>query len=115
MYAETIGQKSLQLIRWPAPDEEKIDEDAEKEGDLVMAVITAIRQEKAEMRKPLNAQIKRLKIYAGNSTSAKIISENKEDIIGTCKITLLEILSEKAKGRGRQVLEIPEMSFTSEY
>jgi len=113
MYAEDIGQKTLQLAPWPKPDLRKIDEEAEKKGELVMAVITEIRREKAEKRKPLNAPIKRVKIYAGNSKFASIISENKEDIVGTCKISQLEILSEK--GNGRQVQEIPEISFISEY
>jgi valyl-tRNA synthetase len=79
----------------------------------VTAVITEIRREKAEKRKPLNAPIKRVKIYGGKSEFARTISENKEDIIGTCKISQLEILS--VKGKGRQVQEIPEISFTSEY
>jgi len=113
MYAEDMGQKSLQLTSWPTPETEKIDEEVEKKGDLVMAVITEIRREKAEKRKPLNAHIKRVKIYAGNSRFASIISENKESIAGTCKISQFEILSEK--GKGRQVQEYPEMSFTSEY
>jgi valyl-tRNA synthetase len=113
MYAEELGLKSLQLASWPKPDAGKIDEAAEKEGNLVTAVITEIRREKAEKRKPLNAPIKRVKIYGGKSEFARTISENKEDIIGTCKISQLEILS--AKGKGRQVQEIPEISFTSEY
>jgi valyl-tRNA synthetase len=113
MYAEDMGQKSLQLMLWPKPDIGKIDDEAEKKGELVMAVITEIRREKAEKRKPLNAPIKRVKIYAGKSEFARIISENKEDIVGTCKISQLEILSEK--GGGRKVQEIPEISFISEY
>ncbi len=113
MYAEDMGQKSLQLMPWPKPDAGKIDEETEKKGDLVMAVITEIRREKAEKRKPLNTPIKRVKIYAGKSEFARIISENKEDIVGTCKISQLEILSEK--GKGRNVQEIPETSFVSEY
>jgi valyl-tRNA synthetase len=113
MYAEDMGQKSLQLMLWPKPDIGKIDDEAEKKGELVMAVITEIRREKAEKRKPLNAPIKRVKIYAGKSEFARIISENKEDIVGTCKIAQLEILSEK--GGGRKVQEIPEISFISEY
>jgi valyl-tRNA synthetase len=113
IYAEDIGQKSLQLTSWPKTDMKKIDEEAEKKGDIVMAVITEIRREKAEKRKPLNTQIKRVKIYAGNSKFARTLSENKEDIVGTCKISQLEILSEK--GKGRQVQTIPEMSFISEY
>jgi valyl-tRNA synthetase len=113
IYAETIGQKSLQLTSWPEAKMEKVDEEAEKKGDLVMALITEIRREKAEKRKPLNSPIKRVKIYAGKTEFAKIISENKEDIAGTCKILQLEILS--VKGDGRQIREFPEISFISEY
>jgi valyl-tRNA synthetase len=115
MYAEETGQKSVQLTPWPTPETSKIDEEIEKKGDLVMAVITEIRREKAEKRKPLNAEIKRVKLYAGSSRFASVISENKEVIGGTCKIAQFEILSEKGKGKGRQVQEYPEMSFTSEY
>jgi valyl-tRNA synthetase len=115
MYAEDVGQKSLQLTLWPELETGRIDEEAEKKGDLVMAVISEIRREKAEMRKPLNTEIDRVKLYAGNSRFASIISENKEDIMGTCKISQFEILSEKGKGKGRQVQEFPETSFISEY
>jgi valyl-tRNA synthetase len=113
VYAEDVGSKSLQLTSWPEFDAGKIDEEAEKKGDLVMAVIAEIRQEKAEQRKPLNTPIKRVKIYAGKSSFASMISDNKEDIVGTCKILQLEILS--AKGDGRQIQGIPEISFLSEY
>jgi valyl-tRNA synthetase len=113
IYAEDMGQKSLQLMPWPTLEAAKIDEEAEKRGELVMAVITEIRREKSEKRKPLNTPIKRLKIYAGSSEFAQIISENKGDIAGTCKVSMIEILSEK--GKGRQVQEIPKISFVSEY
>lgn len=113
MYAKDIGQKSLQLTLWPEAKMENVNEEAERKGYLVMALITEIRREKAEKRKPLNTSIKRVKIYAGKSEFARIISENKEDIAGTCKILQLEILSEK--GNGRQLREFPEISFTSEY
>jgi len=113
LYADVVGQKSLQLTSWPEPEAERIDEEAERDGDLVVAVINEVRREKAEKRKPLNAAIKKLRIYAGKSKYANIISENKEDIIGTCKISQLEILSEK--GKGRQVQGFPEISFISEY
>jgi len=113
VYAEDVGQKSLQLTPWPEPEKGKIDEAAEKEGALVMAVITEIRREKAEKRKPLNTPIERVKIYAGNRKFTRIISENREDIVGTCKISQLEILSEK--GEGREIQGFPKISFISEY
>jgi len=113
MYADDVGAKSLQLTSWPEADAKRIEDEGEKEGDLVMAVITEIRREKAEKRKPLNVPIKRVKIYAGKTKLASVISENKDDIVGTCKIQRLEILSEK--GKGRQIQEFPEITFTGEY
>jgi valyl-tRNA synthetase len=99
LYAEDKGQKSLQLTPWPKPAKERINEEAERKGDLIMALITEIRREKAEKRKPLNTQIKKVQIHAGRSEYARIISENKEDIVGTGKILRFEILSEKGEGR----------------
>jgi valyl-tRNA synthetase len=115
MYAEEVGEESLQLAPWPVADAKRIDDASERNGDLVMAVITEIRREKAELRKSLNTKIKRVKLYAGSSLFAGVISDNKEDIIGTCKISQFEILSEKGKGKGRKVEEFPEISFVSEY
>jgi len=113
MYAEDVGKKSLQLTSWPEPDASKIDEESEQKGDLIIAIIDEVRREKAEKRKPLNASIKRLRIYCGSSKIASVISENKEDIVGTCKIVQFEILSEK--GKGRQIAAFPEITFISEY
>jgi len=113
MYAEDVGIKSLQLSPWPKTNVRKISEEAEKKGGLVIAVITEIRREKVEKRKPLNTPIKSARIYAGNSEFARTINENKEDIAGTCKILEIEILPEK--GEGRQVQEFSDISFVSEY
>ncbi len=113
MYAENVGAKSLHLTRWPTVDPNKFDEASEKEGDLIMALVSEIRREKAERRKPLNAMIRRVKVYAGNSEYADILMRNKEDIVGTCKISELEIL--RKKGEGRQLPQCAEVSFISEY
>jgi len=113
MYAEHTGAKSIHLTRWPEADPSRIDEKAEKEGDLIMALITEIRRDKAERRKPLNTPIKFVKVYAGNNENAKIVEENRDDVAGTCKIVKLEV--QPQKGEGRQVPQYPELSFTSEY
>ncbi|HEY4675232.1 MAG TPA: valine--tRNA ligase [Candidatus Bathyarchaeia archaeon] len=113
MYAEYKGAKSLQLTPWPKPEENRINENAEKEGDLAMAVIAEIRREKAEKRKPLNTQIKKVIVYAGNRETANMLNANKEDIAGTCKILDIEILP--TKGEGTRIQENAEVSFVSEY
>ncbi|MGB9915015.1 MAG: valine--tRNA ligase [Candidatus Bathyarchaeales archaeon] len=113
MYAEHKGYKSLQASPWPEFRQTLIDENAEKHGDLIIAVITAVRREKAEKRMPLNTQIKKLIIYAGNKATAEIISAGKGDIKGTCKIIELQIFADK--GNGKEVEQYPEIHFITEY
>lgn len=113
MYAEQVGCRSIHLTLWPNVEDGKIDEAAEREGELIVALITEIRRAKAENRRPLNASIKKVKVYAGNSDYAAIIERNKEQIAGTCKILELQVTHEK--GNGRPVPPYPELSFSSEY
>jgi valyl-tRNA synthetase len=90
-----------------------LDEEAEKHGDLVIAVIEEIRRDKAERRKPLNTIIKSVTIYAGTTKNAHILNQAQEDIKGTCKIEKLEILARK--GKGREVRDHPNVRFVAEY
>jgi len=76
-------------------------------------LIAEIRRDKAEKRKPLNASIKLVRVYAGNAENARIIEKNAEDVVGTCKISKLEVMPQK--GEGRKVPQYPELSFTAEY
>ena len=113
MYAEDKKHKSIHISPWPGLDEEIIDEEAEKYGDLVMAVIGEIRREKAEKSMPLNASIKKLTIHAGSQKSAHILNQAAEDIEGTCKIQKITVLP--VKGRGREVQEHPNVRLITDY
>jgi valyl-tRNA synthetase len=113
MYADDKKHKSIHVSPWPTPAKENIDEEAEKHGDLIIAVIGGIRREKAERKAPLNAPIKKLTIYAGSKESAQILNQAAEDIAGTCKIEKLEILP--AKREGREVQGYPNIRFIAEY
>ncbi|MFQ6081593.1 MAG: class I tRNA ligase family protein, partial [Candidatus Bathyarchaeia archaeon] len=113
MYARYKKHKSIHVSPWPTPEKEKIDEEAEKYGDLVMAVIGEVRKDKAERRMPLNSPIKKLTIYAGSKKSAHILHQAAQDIAGTCKTAEMKILPEK--GEGREVQEYPSVRFTASY
>jgi valyl-tRNA synthetase len=113
MYCKHKGYRSLQLSPWPEFEQALVDEEAEKRGDLIMALITEVRREKAEKRMPLNAQVKKLTVYAGDGETAEIIIEGGEDIAGTCKVARLEVLAEK--GVGRQVAQFVDVRFVTEY
>jgi len=99
MYAEEKKQRSIHLSAWPEVDEKRLNEQAEKQGDLVMAVITEVRREKAEKHLPLNTQIKKLTIYAGEKNAEQMITEGQVDIAGTCKVAAIEVLPRDGEGR----------------
>jgi len=113
MYADTKGYKSIQISPWPKYNIAAVNETAEKDGDLIMAIIGEIRREKAEKKLPLNAPIKKLTIYAGDQANANIITAGAVDISGTCKIANLEIRAEK--GNGREPAQFPNIHLAAEY
>ena len=71
MYAEDKGFKSIHLSSWPTVDKSRLIDEIEQQGDLIMAVISEIRREKAEKRLPLNTQISKLTIYSGGKGKAE--------------------------------------------
>ena len=113
MYADSKGYKSLQLSPWPEFTQALADDKAEEHGDLIIALIGEVRREKAEKQLPLNTQIKRLRVYAGDEKTAEIIKEGSLDITGTCKVASLEVLAEK--GSGRELTQYPDVHFVAEY
>ncbi len=113
MYAEDKKHKSIHTSPWPEPDEAIIDDEAERYGDLAVAVIGEIRREKAEKSIPLNTQIKTLTIHAGSKKSAHIVNQALEDIQGTCKIQKITVMPRK--GEGREVQDYPNVRFITTY
>lgn len=112
MYADRNGPASIHLSPWPMADEKRVDEEAEKRGDLVMAIITEVRKEKAEKHLPLNAKIARLTIYTAEKAASETIAQSKEDIGGTCKAADIRLSTEKGKGRD---VKLRDVRFMAEY
>jgi valyl-tRNA synthetase len=102
MFAENKGFESLQTSPWPKFNSLMVDEEAEKNGDLLIAIISEVRRDKAEKKLALNAPVKCLAIYAGNEENAKVILSAKEDIAGTLKAANIQVFAEKSS-EGRQV------------
>jgi len=112
-YSSDKKYKSIHVSPWPTSEKEKIDEEAERYGDLVISVIGEIRKDKAEREMPLNAPIKKLIVYAGSKKSAHILNQTKEDVSGTCKIQEIEILPES--GEGMEVQRYSSIHFVAKY
>jgi valyl-tRNA synthetase len=98
LYADERTSKSIHRGQWPLVKKSEIDEESEKRGDLLIAIISEIRREKAEKHLPLNAPIRNLRIYALNDDVARTVDEGKEDIRGTCKVDGFQVLAEKGSG-----------------
>ncbi|MCW4054223.1 MAG: valine--tRNA ligase [Candidatus Bathyarchaeota archaeon] len=113
MYAENKGFKSLQISSWPLYNPELANETAEKNGDLIMAIVAGVRQDKAENKLPLNAPVKTLNIYSGSAEAAGVINSVKEDIAGTLKIANVRVHPEK-RSEGKQVSSY-DVCFQIEY
>ncbi len=103
MFAETEDFKILQTSPWPEFKKDMMDKEAEKQGDLIIAVIGEVRREKAEKQLPLNMQIKNITIYSGNTENEQVILAGEGDITGTIKaISKIKIIPER-RSEGRQI------------
>jgi valyl-tRNA synthetase len=58
-FKKRLKGKSIHLLQWPTADEKMIDEKAEQAGELINAVIAAMRKEKSKAQKPMNAEVKK--------------------------------------------------------
>jgi valyl-tRNA synthetase len=112
LYAEAKGCASLQVSPWPT-GQAWVDEAAEKRGDVIIGLISAVRREKAEKHLSLNTQIKKLTVCTEDKEVADAIKSGSGDIIGACKVSNLEV--NVGKGAGREVVECPNVGFTAEY
>jgi valyl-tRNA synthetase len=113
MYAEDKGFKSLQISPWPKYNPALENETVEKNGDLIMAIMSGVRQDKAEKQLPLNAPAKTIDIYAGSAETTNVINAVREDLAGTLKVANVRVHPEK-QSDGRQISPY-DVSFQIEY
>ena len=99
MYQNNKTHPSIQVSPWPKINQTQIDEKAEQDGDLITAIMSEIRRDKAEKKLPLNAPIKSLTIYTKND--AGTIKQGSIDIAATLKIENITVQTEQ--GQGQQV------------
>jgi valyl-tRNA synthetase len=113
MYADDKKHESIHTSMWPTLQKELIDEETEKSGDLIVAVMGEIRRDKAENQKPLNAAIQKLTVYSEDQKKIDVLCHAEEDLAGTCKIEKME--ATLAKCKGREIQGYPDVHFIAEY
>jgi valyl-tRNA synthetase len=113
IYADEKGYGSLHVSPWPHCDESMVDEQVERQGDIVLGLISEVRREKAEKRLPLNTPIKVLTVFAGDQSVAEAVKSELIDICGACKVENLQVLP--SEGEGRALAQFPTVHFLAEY
>jgi valyl-tRNA synthetase len=86
MFKGDKGFESLQISLWPKFNQGLVDEEAEKEGDVIIGAITQGRQSKAENKLPLNLPLTGIIINTGSAGNVKVLTEGRADIAGTLKV-----------------------------
>jgi valyl-tRNA synthetase len=94
--------KSIHLSKWPNYVQKFIDKKAEKEGELILSIISEVRKEKSRMRLSLKEPIKKLIVYAKND-KLKLIKRNSEAIISTLNIMQIEFENLTPKSEGKSI------------
>ncbi|NJE55526.1 valine--tRNA ligase [Thermococcus sp. 21S9] len=90
LFRERVGAKSVHLLEWPKFREDRIDEEAEKLGELAREIVGAIRRYKNSHGLALNAKLKHVAIYATDSYEK--LKAIERDIAGTMNIERLEVI-----------------------
>jgi len=83
------GGISVHSSTWPEFNEKMIDKEYEETGDILVAIISFVRQYKSKRGLPLNATIEKLTIECDSKTQ-KRIEEAFNDIKGTVKVMVIE-------------------------
>jgi valyl-tRNA synthetase len=113
VYADAKSYGSLHVSPWPQCNESLVDEEAEKQGNIVLGLIGEVRREKSEKRMPLNTPVKVLTVYAGEPSVAGAVKNGLVDICGACKVEKLKVLP--SEGEGRALAQFPSVHFVAEY
>ena len=101
---------SIHLSMWPEADETLVDEEAERKGDLVIAVIRDIRREKNRRGIPLNAELEEVSVYASDPRESEALALGIEDISATLKAENVDI--HEGEGGELAVEGYPTVRFT---
>jgi valyl-tRNA synthetase len=82
-------RRSLHELIWPSFDPRHVNETYEGEGDLIVAIISAVRRLKSEKGISLKTSIAKLGVYC-NDNLRDIIERNSSAIAKTCNVGSLQ-------------------------
>jgi valyl-tRNA synthetase len=88
IYNEMFNEKSVHLTEYPEADKKLVDEEAEKEGEMLVQVVDLIRKYKTDNNLSLGAELEKVVVETPDTKLLKVVEE---DIKGTGRISKVEI------------------------
>lgn len=85
-FAKIENKKSIHISEWPIYDKNLVDEEAEKIGELLIALISSIRKYKSERKLSMKEEIKEI-IISCDDNNRKSIEKIKKELMATMKIS----------------------------
>lgn len=100
------GPRSIHLLPWPQPDSKMVNEKAERDGDVILALVSEIRRRKSEQQISLKAPVKSIQIYA-DKEYLEAISRCREDIANITHADTLEVKPLAENTQGKEIQNYP--------
>ncbi|RPI20897.1 MAG: valine--tRNA ligase, partial [Chloroflexota bacterium] len=85
---------SIHSSSWPAPDERLEDDQAEKMGEILLAVATAVRRYKSEHNLALGTGLNRLQLATVDPAHAHALRESTADLMSITRASRIELVGE---------------------
>ena len=109
-YLRDEGYPSVHLAPWPEPDFDMIDEEAEKAGEVLNAVLSSIRQFKSSKGLPLSHELGELRIFTPHKWVTEVLEEARDDLVNTGHVKKLVVSTGRPELEERVISVEPNLS-----
>lgn len=103
--------RSLHVCPWPEPEKGLMDEEAERSGDSLMAVISCVRRIKSEKHLSQKAELKKLTVFAEPSVK-ETLRKNADMLSRTTRAELVEVLELSQAKEAVSYPEFPQLKLS---
>jgi valyl-tRNA synthetase len=104
LFAQHEGQRSLHLTPWPQARSDWVSAEAESAGEILLAVVTAVRRYKSEAGISLGTELNRLLLSTRDAGLASMLNAARRDILSVTRAKELSISEKPAPAGMRQLL-----------
>ena len=101
-------KKSIHITEWPKPDQNFTNDQTEKEGDALLAIVSEIRRIKSENKISLKAPITSIQIYAGQE-HLTTINAHRNDIAQIIHANEISIVQLENNSPGKEMQNYPNI------